>query len=508
MGWNQTARFYSALALTGVSSLALMSGQTQGTAQIVRGTPDTLTLQLKGLTPAAVEVEIGGVVVAHRQLSGRASSLQIPISSAGLPPGIHEATVRLYDSRGRLLTTLRGPIELSPDPNAPITIIVPRHGTSVSGTVPIEVRVSGQERPYVSFFVDGQVRTLRNYPPYVYHWDTTRERNGWHTIEVWSFDGTQTFRSPIMRVLVNNPGGRTERQLPPQSEEQVGLNEPALAAAASEDAGNPSALWRASEGASAQWAEANRLSRPALAPTMPEETPSAPPQEAHRAVEPMSAPRVAYRTAQAPTQPSDAHRLSVPESEATPTPTEPPATTLLPTSELPESRHALRGGNASPAMRGQKLTAPQIALAPTRSAPAARPAARSAWLPITFGTRLPNGITSFEVLVDARPVSFDVAPRVQQGVPVVAIRHIIEEVGGKVRWDNQQKVATVELNGHTLTLDLRANRVQLDGVVVSTETALQIVNGRVMAPVSLLGKVLNAQLAFETDTHQLHINTQ
>jgi hypothetical protein len=159
-------------------------------------------------------------------------------------------------------------------------------------------------------------------------------------------------------------------------------------------------------------------------------------------------------------------------------------------------------------MRGQKLAAPQIALAPTRSAAAARPAARSAWLPITFGTRLPSGITSFEVLVDARPVSFDVAPRVQQGVPVVAIRHIIEEVGGKVRWDNQQKVATVELNGRTLTLDLRANRVQLDGVVVSTETALQIVNGRVMAPVSLLGKVLNAQLAFETDTHQLHINTQ
>lgn len=524
MGSNQTRWIYSTLALTGVSSLALVSGQAQGTARIVRGAPDTLMLELRNMSPAAVEVEIGGIVVAHRQVSGKTSSLQIPLSSAGLPPGIHEATVRLYDSRGRLISTLRGQIELLPDPNAPITIIIPRHGTSVSGTVPIEVRINGQSRPYVSFFIDGQVRTLRNYAPYVYHWDTTRERNGWHTLEAWSFDGSQTFKSPITRVFVNNPGGRTERQLPAQSDEQVGLNEPALATPAAES-GRTDATLRAPERMDGQMAAESRLSRPpaesaplakvaepareATPRTSPPPSSASAPQEAHFVATPIAAPTASYRIAQAEAQPSRTHRLSPPPVEpAPPTETNILATLALGGSRSGEGAASLRSSDAPPHMRGQKLAAPQIALAPASPAPAAHPTPKATLLPITFGTRLPAGVTRYEVLFDARPVSFDVAPRVQNGIPLVAIRQIAEQAGGKVRWDNHQKVATVELAGRTLTLDVRANRVLLNGETLPTETPLQIVDGRVMAPASLLGKALNAELAFDPSARQLHINTR
>ncbi len=508
MGSNRRKWLSSALALTGVSSFALVSGQAQGTARIVRGGANTLTLQLRGVAPAAVEVEIGGIVVAHRQLSGRTDSLQIPLSSAGLPPGFHEATVRLYDARGRLLSTLRGQIELLPDPSAPISIIIPRHGTSVSGTVPIEVRVNGQSRPYVSFFVDGQVRTLRNYAPYVYHWDTTRERNGWHTLEAWSFDGSQTFKSPPTRVLVNNPGGRTDRPLPAQSDEQVGLNEPTLATPTSVTA-RTGATMRTPERIEGQMDSASRLSRPPapLGETRepaPRMTPSAPsaPQEAHRAVAPISAPAVSYRIAQAEARSSRANRLSPPPIEPAP----PVETQMASMPTLGESH--LRPTDVAPRMRGQRLATPQIALVPSAPAHAPRPPAKATWLPLTFGTRLPANITRYEVLLDARPVRFDVAPRVQDGIPLVTIRQVFEQAGGRLSWDNQRKVATVELAGRTLTLDVRANRALLDGEALPVEVPLQVVNGRVMAPASLLGKALNAQLAFDLDTHQLHINTQ
>ena len=526
MGLNRGKWFWNIAALSSVPALVAAHEALQGTARLLPSAPDRLTLELRGVTPALVEVEIGGVLVAQRQLSGRVSQLQIQLSSAGLPPGIHEAIVRLYDARGRQLTTLRGPVELSPDPTAPITIIIPRHGTHVSGVVPIEVRVSGQERPYVSFFVDGQVRTLRNYPPYVYYWDTSRERNGWHTLEAWSFDGNQTFKSPVTRVFVNNPGGRTEREVPPQSDEQVGLNEPTLAAPPTPTA-QPEAKWREMEALAGQMVAGGRLSLPRREPTsetprttpVPKVPPSTPvpevsrptpapeaprtsPAEAHRATMPMPTPASPYRVAQVDAQPSHAERLSPPPAESVP-----PAETVLSTVPTLGAKHLRVSGTATQ-MRGQKLSTPQIALAPATSTPASRATTRASWLPISFGTRLPDHIARYEVLLDARPIAFDVAPRVQDGIPMVAIRHVVEQVGGRLRWDNQRKVATIELDGRTLTLDVRANRAMLEGKPVPTETPLRIANGRVMVPASLLGAFLNAELAFDTATCQLHINTR
>jgi hypothetical protein len=212
-------RMLSLLALTGLSSTAIATWQPQTAPQVRKGDANRLAIQLGGLKAALVEVEVDGVIIATRHLTGRTDVLTLNLQSAGLAPGIHNAVVKIYDAQGRLISQRTTPIELLPDPNSPLTIIVPRNGTQVAGTVPIEARVNSRNSVYVSFFIDGQIRGLRNYPPYVYNWDTTRESNGWHTIEVWSYDGNQTLRTPPMRVFVNNPGGRTEREPLPETAE-------------------------------------------------------------------------------------------------------------------------------------------------------------------------------------------------------------------------------------------------------------------------------------------------
>ena len=64
--------------------------------------------------------------------------------------------------------------------------------------------------PYVSLFIDHAFKTLRNFPPYSFNWDTTRLPNGYHTIEVLGYnDAQQVGRANPIRVMVNNPGGRT-----------------------------------------------------------------------------------------------------------------------------------------------------------------------------------------------------------------------------------------------------------------------------------------------------------
>ena len=68
------------------------------------------------------------------------------------------------------------------------------------------------KNPYVSLSIDKVWKTLRNFAPYEFEWDTTAYPNGYHTIEVAGYSDSDTSnvgRAPALRVYVNNPGGET-----------------------------------------------------------------------------------------------------------------------------------------------------------------------------------------------------------------------------------------------------------------------------------------------------------
>ena len=101
---------------------------------------------------------------------------------------------------------------------APTLSIVPPAGgedNSVQGTVKVRIRATDPsgKPPYVSIFVDRQFKTLRNYAPYEFDWDTTAYSNGYHTVEAFGYNDAQAVgHAQAMRFLVNNPGGRTGRR--------------------------------------------------------------------------------------------------------------------------------------------------------------------------------------------------------------------------------------------------------------------------------------------------------
>jgi len=90
---------------------------------------------------------------------------------------------------------------MSPDPNADINGVV---------TIKVDAHDNSGKSPYVSLFIDHNFKTLRNFPPYDFAWDTTRVANGYHTIEVWGYNDDQAVgHAQPLTVYVNNPGGRT-----------------------------------------------------------------------------------------------------------------------------------------------------------------------------------------------------------------------------------------------------------------------------------------------------------
>ena len=104
---------------------------------------------------------------------------------------------------------------MAPNSAAPeLRLVSPAPDSKVQGTVVIQAAAAdaGGKTPYVSIFVDGEFKTLVNYRPFQYEWDTTTLSNGWHTIaatEAFDADGQAVTHLKPIRVYVNNPGGET-----------------------------------------------------------------------------------------------------------------------------------------------------------------------------------------------------------------------------------------------------------------------------------------------------------
>jgi hypothetical protein len=195
---------------------------------------------------SSIDLFIDGRKMATQRLSspeGR-GEISFVVDASVLRGGSHSIVVRatatdeeVASARTSLSLPAAGGSELAPLATAPasalgaqaspasasdaigapnISIVDPSPDATVSGVVSIKVNASDPsgKSPYVSLFVDHAFKTLRNFPPYTFNWDTTRLPNGYHTIEVLGYnDAQQVGQASPLRVLVNNPGGRTFERL-------------------------------------------------------------------------------------------------------------------------------------------------------------------------------------------------------------------------------------------------------------------------------------------------------
>ena len=94
-----------------------------------------------------------------------------------------------------------------------LRLVSPSPDGRVQGVVTLRVEASDPsgKAPYVSLFIDKTFKTLRNYAPYEFEWDTTAYTNGYHTIEAYGYNDTPNAvgHAKTLRLYVNNPGGET-----------------------------------------------------------------------------------------------------------------------------------------------------------------------------------------------------------------------------------------------------------------------------------------------------------
>lgn len=526
----------------------------------------TLDVSFRGRSAAqgavAAEVWVDGARWTRRELSGQLRGvLTLDLDVSTLPAGRHQVIVKLFAADGseanRATTiTVNGSSDAaagtpaSTPAGAPdIAFQSPGNGARVSGTVEIALDVkgataAGRGNPFVSFYVDKEFKTLKNFPPYTFVWDTTNLPNGPHTIEASALaDGTNAAPATRrMQVFVDNPGGNTvrmntipdlraprsapapapvtpaataaplvipapsgRRSAPPRS---AGASASALAAPAGASLIAPRPAARLSAGPGLR---ANVVSRGARFGAAAGSVLIAAP--AARLVVPATAapaaPALSLPTALVPVTPG--LRTAGLDWTAAATALRP----LLPTSlarpqKAPVLSRRFVRASAPLTARGlasgrRGVVVPPLVLPATIAMPAAASAAprRAATI-----ARSNTNHSPIQVAFDGQKIAFDVAPHVEAGLPVAPFRQIFEHTGGRVTWVAETRVVRAVNAEREIVISVGKNTARVNNQSVSLDRPAALEGGRTIVPLSFVRKALDVNVQYDPATGHLLITSR
>lgn len=534
----------SACALTGVQYEADAS-PTRATDKLLLSilTPDPATIgdhvsldvTYRGSAVDTVELYLDNALVAQRRINTAQTRgiISFSLDTLLLTAGSHEVSVKAYAADGKATsasTRLRIP---QADLSAPVRIAYPQNGTAVYGVVPVRVALDSdiqKLKPYVTFFVDKELKKLTNYPPYEFTWDTTRVSNGWHLLEAWSQtdDSISPLKARAVRVNVNNASGETRKQngvedlraepkgapitlpigkpapAPNSADSHTSGTKPVNPATARTDGAAENPGIRAHEARvetpTAGAAHESRIAEPSTAGLASTAEPTIHPSSRAAAQAPAVAlgPRMAGGAA---AQPGD-HMMVA----------------SRPKGLLPGFEESIPPITFAAAPRAASLT---IAVRPndtleavsSRTGISQREIARLNGL--KPGARLKGGDSlivpragSFDVAFDGTPIVFDVRPRIEGGLKLAPFRQIFEHTGGRLYWfgGTAQTVRAVN-DTREIEIKIGDRNATVNNHNVTMEHKPFIESGRTIVPLSFIHDSMNVKISYDEKTGRLLIES-
>lgn len=471
-----------ALSLATLSVLCgnAFAGLLDGTILISRAANNkTVTVTYEGLKANLVELRINGESVSSRVVGGEKTegNTKFAINPATLKDGENAVEVRIYDAEGKLVGNERSTLTVNREADGPVFLKGPKTGSTIVGPVQIELGLKESLRDiYVSFFVDDEFKSIRNFPPYTFVWDTSRVTNGWHEVQAWVVDAAnETYKTEKVRLYVNNPSGRTERMQPILAPNKATESDPAAATTTSGTIGIRSTR--------AQTQQTELVTSP-------------------------SAPKTNNVTRSSKVnEPS----LTVLPEEVKATPT----TTVGESSSLASKSKTRTPEVEKGEMTGQRLLLPTgnreiLPIVSVKTHNAEQPGEPSK-LPlreVSIGSRITD-VRTFDVFLNGSVLNFDVAPRVLEGVPFAPFRHLFEGAGGTVKWLHEDKVVEAEGMGNQVKFKIGALSGTNNGSLFQFERAPFLESGRTVVPLSFVNSTLDIKVQYDPNTgHVLLTNSK
>ncbi len=102
---------------------------------------------------------------------------------------------------------------------------------------------------------------------------------------------------------------------------------------------------------------------------------------------------------------------------------------------------------------------------------------------------------------------YSTAPVIKDGRTFLPIRAVIDEMGGNVEWDANQRKVTILFNGRTAELWIGSNKVQINGTETTSDAEPYIsATGRTMLPLRIVGESLGCDVTWNAATRSVTIS--
>jgi hypothetical protein len=531
-----------------------------------------------------VEILIDGQSAATKNLDKAEARgvISFLIDPATLDGGTHKIVIRATSASGSTFvarTSFKYKLPESAvatqtyagDDAGVVTLLSPKANEKVSGIVSIKVKAvdpSGKN-PFVSLAIDNIFKSLRNDPPYVFDWDTTRLSNGWHTVEISGFNSDTLFaKTGPIRVYVNNSGGDTpiDHSLldtvigsasPSSTSASTTPAVPAHAATSNHPAENVTtpAAGTASLASRASLRTANRLLETTSLKGFDLVSIDSAPQRvsAHalaaptvkKYVKPVPSAQLAVRSA-AVNLPANSHsvlirdafsfssvstvaKLSAPKALKSYT----VASAKIDASEIGEPTPIVRASSPmapiadASVMKNVVSHVKPVHVASAKIAPAVAPAVKAEPILDKFRA-IPHdsvvvappksGVFSshvrhilrgqYYVMLNNHKVSFDQPIQDHRDCLCAPIRQIFESEGGMLEWSSKNQQVKAVTASKEVTLQIGSKTAVVNDKQTKLTVAPYLKGGRTMIPVGFLPIALDVTVSYDATTGHLEINSK
>jgi len=112
-----------------------------------------------------------------------------------------------------------------------------------------------------------------------------------------------------------------------------------------------------------------------------------------------------------------------------------------------------------------------------------------------FALRLHKKVV--QVVVDGRPIVFDVQPRIVNNRTMVPMRGIFEALGAELRWDGETQTVYANVNDRQIVLTIGDTSPTVNGVAVPIDQSAFIKNGRTIIPLRFVAEASGATVNWD-----------
>ena len=107
---------------------------------------------------------------------------------------------------------------------------------------------------------------------------------------------------------------------------------------------------------------------------------------------------------------------------------------------------------------------------------------------------------TIKVIVNDKPVEFDVAPTIINDRTMVPLRAIFEALGADVDWDDATKTITAVKDDTTIKMQIGNDKMTKNGTESTLDSAPVIIDSRTLVPVRAIAESFGSDVSWEAET--------